>query len=48
MAKCKFCDKGGKLKAGSKAERLLTDKLCSAEFRGVHGQPHEIRRNTRG
>ena len=27
MAKCKFCDKGGKLKAGSKAESLLTDKL---------------------
>lgn len=31
MAKCKFCDKGGKLKAGSKAESLLTDQAQRAE-----------------
>jgi hypothetical protein len=27
MTKCKFCGQGGKLKAGSKAESLLMDKL---------------------
>ena len=27
QVKCKFCGQGGKLKAGSKAESLLTDKL---------------------
>ena len=37
MAKCNFFEKGGKLKAGSKAESLLTDKLKELRKEMIRG-----------